>query len=195
MKCQLGVFSVLASCLAAFVVADDAANATHHVILNVQKDGEHLGDIKLELYGKVVPRTVANFVGLCKGHERNGKFYTYKGVPFHRIIPNFMIQGGDIVNRNGTGSISIYGNKFDDENFQLKHEGPGVISMANSGPNTNGSQFFITTVRTQWLDGRHVVFGKVVEGMETVQALEVQGSPSGTPKSQVSIGECTVVDL
>merc|ERR1739842_133847 len=117
-----------------------------------------------------------------------------KGSAFHRVITAFMCQGGDFTAGNGTGGKSIYGAKFADENFQLKHTGPGILSMANAGPNTNGSQFFITTVKTQWLDGRHVVFGKIVDGMDTVQKVEAVGSSSGAPQKTVTIHDSGLLE-
>ncbi|CAL1147422.1 unnamed protein product [Cladocopium goreaui] len=176
---------------AALLCAAEEAEVTHKVFFDVKiGDEAESKRITIGLFGKDVPKTVMNFVHLCtgdKGKASTGVPLHYKGSKFHRIIPNFMIQGGDFTRGDGTGGESIYGSKFNDENFKLKHTGPGILSMANAGPNTNGSQFFITTVKTQWLDGRHVVFGKVVDGMEVVQQVEAVGSQSGTPSKKVEI--------
>ncbi|OAV99258.1 peptidyl-prolyl cis-trans isomerase [Puccinia triticina 1-1 BBBD Race 1] len=154
---------------------------------DVVVDGKPLGRIEFKLYDDVVPKTCKNFRTLCQ----NASGETYKGSGFHRIIPQFMIQGGDFTAGNGTGGRSIYGSKFADENFQLKHTKPGLLSMANAGPNTNGSQFFITTAVTDWLDGKHVVFGEVVKGFnEVVKPMEALGAASGEPKATVKIADC-----
>lgn len=164
-----------------------------HVFFDVSIGGQPAGRMVFELYSDVVPKTAENFRCLCtgeKGTGRSGKPLHYKGCVFHRIIPNFMIQGGDFTRGNGTGGESIYGEKFQDENFKEKHTGPGVLSMANAGPNTNGSQFFITTVKTEWLDGKHVVFGKLIEGMDVLKKLESQGSQSGSTRAKCIISDC-----
>merc|ERR1719446_854307 len=161
------------------------------VFFDMEIGGASAGRIEFELYTDTVPKTCENFRALCAGDTgkkaSSGQNLAFKGSKFHRIIPNFMIQGGDFTRGDGTGGESIYGAKFADENFKLKHTGPGVLSMANAGPNTNGSQFFLTTVKTAWLDGRHVVFGKVIEGMDIVAKVEAVGSSSGKPSKTVRI--------
>ena len=157
-----------------------------------------LGDIKVNLFADQAPKTVRNFTDLAEGTKEwtdprvraKSTAPLYDGTIFHRIIPGFMIQGGDFTRGNGTGGESIYGEKFADENFQLRHTEPGLLSMANAGPNTNGSQFFITVAETPWLDGKHVVFGKVVDGMDVVKAMEAQGSQSGNTKNKVVLAGC-----
>lgn len=155
--------------------------------------GEDAGRIEFGLFGNAVPKTTENFSALCTGSRgvgKAGKPLHFKGSKFHRIIPGFMCQGGDFTNGNGTGGESIYGDKFEDENFKIKHTSEGLLSMANAGPGTNGSQFFITTTETPFLDGKHVVFGKVESGYDVVKKMESMGSPGGETYQEVVIKDC-----
>jgi peptidylprolyl isomerase len=163
------------------------------VFFDITIGKESKGRIVMELYADTTPKTAENFRCLCTGENgvgRSGKALHFKGSSFHRVIPEFMCQGGDFTRGNGTGGESIYGEKFADENFIKKHSGPGILSMANSGVNTNGSQFFLCTIATPWLDGKHVVFGEVVEGMNVVKEIEKVGSASGKTSRPVTIADC-----
>ncbi|KAB7836905.1 peptidylprolyl isomerase [Streptomyces mobaraensis NBRC 13819 = DSM 40847] len=160
-----------------------------NVFFDITIDGKDAGRIVFRLFDDVVPETARNFRELATG--QNG--YGYAGSAFHRVIPDFMLQGGDFTHGNGTGGKSIFGATFADENFSRKHDRPFLLSMANRGPNTNGSQFFVTTVVTPWLDGKHVVFGEVVEGQDLVKQIEALGSHSGALKADVVIKESGTV--
>jgi len=162
-----------------------------NVFFDISIGGADQGRIEFELYDNVVPKTAANFRAICTGD--NDKKLHYKGNKFHRVIPDFMCQGGDVTRGDGTGGASIYGTTFKDENFQIKHTKPYLLSMANAGKNTNGSQFFITTVACPWLDGAHCVFGEVVKGSEIVKLMEKQGTSSGNVKKAIQITNCGLI--
>ena len=156
--------------------------------LDIAIGGKMAGRIVLELFSDITPKTCENFRAICTG-EKGGNL-SYKGCPFHRIIPQFMVQGGDFTNHDGTGGTSIYGGEFDDENFKVKFSGKYELAMANAGPNTNGSQFFITTTHCDWLSGKHVVFGKVIQGQDVVDAMDAVGTEDGKPQVSVVIVNC-----
>ncbi|MFF2962788.1 peptidylprolyl isomerase [Streptomyces sp. NPDC057963] len=164
---------------------------TSNVYFDITIDDQPAGRITFKLFDDVVPKTAENFRALATGEQGFG----YKGSSFHRVIPDFMLQGGDFTRGDGTGGKSIYGAKFPDENFKLSHTKPGLLSMANSGPNSNGSQFFVTTIVTSWLDGKHVVFGEVAdqESMDLVKKIEALGSQSGRTSAKITIADSGTV--
>jgi len=167
------------------------------VFFDITIGGRDAGRIQFVVRKDLVPKTADNFISLCtgsKGMGKAGKALHYKGSKFHRVIPQFMLQGGDFTTGDGRGGESIFGGKFEDEDFTLRHDQPGLLSMANAGRNTNGSQFFVTTVPTPHLDGKHVVFGKVIKGMDVVSAVEEVGSRSGQCSQEVRIADCGILE-
>jgi len=174
----------------AAAAAAEKQDGCYHCFFDMSIGAKPAGRVVMNIRGDAVPKTAENFKQLCTGE--NG--YGYKGSIFHRVIPNFMCQGGDITHGDGRGGKSIYGEKFADENFSLKHTGPGILSMANAGKNTNGSQFFICTAKTAWLDGAHVVFGKVISGLDVIKKCEAVGSQSGQTREVVTVEDCGVLE-
>eukprot|EP00735_Rhodelphis_limneticus_P014597 TRINITY_DN8653_c0_g1::TRINITY_DN8653_c0_g1_i1::g.359::m.359 TRINITY_DN8653_c0_g1::TRINITY_DN8653_c0_g1_i1::g.359 ORF type:complete len:202 (+),score=25.36,sp/O43447/PPIH_HUMAN/76.19/2e-96,Pro_isomerase/PF00160.16/4.4e-48 TRINITY_DN8653_c0_g1_i1:73-606(+) len=174
------------------MVSGAAVNGNPIVFFDISIGGHPAGRVKIELFADVTPKTAENFRQFCTGeYKRNGQPVGYKGATFHRVIKDFMIQGGDFLKGDGTGKMSIYGSQFEDENFRLRHDQPGLLSMANSGVNTNGCQFFITCAPSEWLDGKHVVFGKVIDGMLVIRKIEnTPTGPNNKPKLPVTVTEC-----
>lgn len=175
-------------------VAEVIARGNPVVFFDITIAGVAAGRIKMELFADVCPKTAENFRQFCCGElKRSNVPVGYKNCPFHRVIKGFMAQGGDFENSDGTGRYSIYGNSFADENFTLRHTGPGLLSMANSGPNTNGCQFFITLGKCDWLDGKHVVFGKLIDEDSLLVVRKIENVPAGQqnkPKLPIMISEC-----
>ena len=186
-------FAAISALIAYAAAIETLDTVTEKVFFDITVDDEPLGRITFGMFGNTVPKTVKNFSTLADGTAgvgNAGKELHFKGSIFHRIIPGFMAQGGDFTAGNGTGGESIYGKLFDDENFTLKHKKPYLLSMANGGPNTNGSQFFITFHKTPWLNGKHTVFGQVIKGKEVVDAIEKIGSEEGKTTATVRIADC-----